>query len=187
MTNSHTISDSGCTGHLLGPNTPCDHKQPTAHGLTVSLPNGQTIRSTHMSLMTFPKMPHSARQAHVLPALKHKALLSIGKLCDLGFKAIFDNTNVQLANTNNTITGTRDLSKGLYFIDLQKPAGPVPCPLNSHVSNAHKMATKADLVQYLHRAAFSLVVSTSTQAIDSGFLSTWPGLTSDLVHKHILK
>ena len=49
------------------------------------------------------------------------------------------------------------------------------------------MTTKADLVQYLHRAAFSLVVSTWTQAIDSGLFATWPGLTSDLVHKHLPK
>ena len=49
------------------------------------------------------------------------------------------------------------------------------------------MMTESDLVQYLHRAAFSLVVSTWTQAIDSGFFATWPGLTSDLVLKHFPK
>ena len=49
------------------------------------------------------------------------------------------------------------------------------------------MKTKADLVQYLHRAAFSPVVSTWTRAIDAGFFATWPGLTSDLVRKHLPK
>ena len=49
------------------------------------------------------------------------------------------------------------------------------------------MTMKADLVQYLHRAIINPVVSTWTQAIDSGFFSTWPGLTSDLVRKHLLK
>ena len=111
-------------------------------------------------------MPHAARQAHLFPALKHKALLSIGQLCDHGFKAIFNDTTVQLANANTTITGTRDLFNGLYFIDLRQHAGPVVQTLHAHASNAHKMTTKADLVQYLHRAAFSLVVSTCTQAID---------------------
>ena len=115
MTNSHAIADSGCTSHFLGPNTPCNHKQPTAHGLTVSLLNGQTIRSTHTDLLPFPKIHHAARQSHVFPALKHKALLSIGQLCDHGFKDIFNDTTVHLANADITITGTRDLSNGIYF------------------------------------------------------------------------
>ena len=123
----------------------------------------------------------------MLPALNHTALLSIGQLCEHGFKAISNNTTVQLANADITITGTRDLSNDLYFIDLRRPTEPSPQPLNSHASNAHKMTTKAELVQYLHRASFSLLVSTWTQAIDSGFSTTWPGLTSDLVRKHLPK
>ena len=136
-----------------------------------------------MALLPFPKIPHSTRHAHVFPALKHKALLSISQLWDHGLKSIFNDTTVQLDNANTTITGTCDLSNGLYFIDLRRPADPVPQPLHLHASNTHEMTTKADLVQYLHRASFSLVVSTWTQAIDSGFFATWPGLTSDLVRK----
>ena len=47
------------------------------------------------------------------------------------------------------------------------------------------MQTKQDLVQYLHRCAFSPVVSTWTKAIDAGYFATWPGLTSELVRKHL--
>ena len=83
----------------------------------------------------------------MFPALKHKALLSIGQICDHGFKSIFDDTTVQLDNADTTITGTRDLYNGIYFIDLRRPAVPVPCPLNSHVSNAHEMKTKVDLFE----------------------------------------
>ena len=132
-------------------------------------------------------MPLAARQAHVFPVLKHKAILSISQLCDHVFKATFEDTKVQLANADTTITVTCDLSNGLSFIDLRRPTVPVPRPLNSHASNAHKMTTKADLVQYLHCAAFIPVVSTWTQAIDYVFFVTWPGLTSDLVRKHLPK
>ena len=123
----------------------------------------------------------------MFPALKHKALISIGQICDHGFKSIFDDTTVQLDNADTTITGTRDLYNSIYFIDLRQPAGPVPRPLNSHVSNAHEMKTKVDLFEYLHCAAFRPVVSTWTQAINSGFFATWPGLISNLVRKHIPK
>jgi hypothetical protein len=46
------------------------------------------------------------------------------------------------------------------------------------------MTTKQDLILYLHRAAFSPVVSNWTKAINAGFFTTWPGLTSGLVRKH---
>ena len=49
------------------------------------------------------------------------------------------------------------------------------------------MKTKADLVQYLHRCVFNPVVHTWTKAIDAGYLATWPGLTSELVRKHLPK
>ena len=49
------------------------------------------------------------------------------------------------------------------------------------------MNSKAELVQYLHWCAFGPVVSTWTKAIDSGYFSTWPGLTSNLVRKHLPK
>ena len=78
--------------------------------------------------MPFPKTPHAARQAHMFPALKHKAILTIGQLCEHRFKAIFNNTMVQLSNADTTITGTRDLSNDLYFIYLLQPADPVPQP-----------------------------------------------------------
>jgi hypothetical protein len=49
------------------------------------------------------------------------------------------------------------------------------------------MKTLADLVQYFHRACFSPVIKTWTQAIDAGFFATWPRLTSALVRKHLPK
>jgi hypothetical protein len=38
-----------------------------------------------------------------------------------------------------------------------------------------------------YRACFSPVIKTWTQAIDAGFFTTWPGLTSALVHKYLPK
>ena len=49
------------------------------------------------------------------------------------------------------------------------------------------MSTKSYLVQYLHRYAFRPVVTTWTKAIYAGYFSTWPGLTSEIVCKHLPK
>ena len=49
------------------------------------------------------------------------------------------------------------------------------------------MTTKSNFVSYLHRVAFSLVISTWTSVIDAGYYTPWPGLTSQLVRKHLPK
>ena len=145
------------------------------------------MQSTHTALLTFPQLLLAARRAHVFPALQNKALLSIGQFCDSNFTAVFCEGQVKLSNEDTTITGQRDPSTGLYYIDLPEPPPVAPQSLHPSACSAYKMKTKAELVQYLRQCAFSPVVHTWTKAIDAGYLATWPGLTSGLVHKHLPK
>ena len=48
-----------------------------------------------------------------------------------------------------------------------------------------KKQTHHDLVRYLHAACFAPVPSTWTKAIRNNNFITWPGLTVDLVNKHL--
>ena len=54
-------------------------------------------------------------------------------------------------------------------------------------NNAFSKATKIDLAIYYHRSAFCPVTSTFITAINNGNLSTWPGLTAELISKHLPK
>ena len=54
-------------------------------------------------------------------------------------------------------------------------------------NNAFAMATKPDLAMYYHRAAFSPVPTTFISAINNGNFSTWPGITAELISKHLPK
>ena len=54
-------------------------------------------------------------------------------------------------------------------------------------NNAFSMATKPDLAMYYHRAAFSSIRTTFITAISNGKFSTWPGLTAELIAKHLPK
>ena len=65
--------------------------------------------------------------------------------------------------------------------------GGVAKSLHPFACSAYEMKNKADLVQYLHRCAFSPVVHTWTKAIDVGYFATWTGLTSELVREHLPK
>jgi hypothetical protein len=59
---------------------------------------------------------------------------------------------------------------------------PIPCINNIF----HNMKTQKDLVTFLHAACFNPTKSTFLQAIKQGYLSSWPGLTEELVAKHLI-
>ena len=126
----------------------------------------------------------------MFPALGNRNLIPIGQLCDHGFSVIFTDKEVSLTGPNATLTGTRNTNNRLYYIDLQnlKPAQNTHLPHQYLCSNNfHTLSTKSDIMQYLHRAAFSPGVSTWTTAITAYFFTTWPGLNSALVRKHFPK
>ena len=145
------------------------------------------MHSTHTALLPFPQLPLAARRAHFPPELQNKALLSIGQFCDSNFNAVFHDSQKKLSNDDTTITGQQDPSTGLYYIDLPEPPHIASQELHPFACSTYEMKTKADLVQYLHRCAFSPVVHTWTKAIDAGYFATWPGLTSELVRKNLPK
>ena len=145
------------------------------------------MQSTHMAMSPLPQLPLAARKAHVFPELQSKSLLSLGQLCNSKFTAVSHKDHVKLNRREITITGQRHPSTGLYYIDLPQPPPVAPQALHPFACSEYAMKTKAELVQYLHRCAFSLVVNTWTKSINSRYFAKWPGLTSELVHKHLPK
>jgi hypothetical protein len=61
-------------------------------------------------------------------------------------------------------------------------AVPVPVPV---ANNIHRLRTKEQLCDYLHRAAGHPVKKTWLAAIKAGEYATWPGLTYELVSNHL--
>jgi hypothetical protein len=191
------ILDSGCTSHLIKPSTPCLHKIPTINGLKVGTANGQTMQASHEATLNPAHLPvlfsPNARQASVLPGL-HKSLISLGQLCDHGCDYVL--LDKQYASVIQdgvaTIIGVRDPSNGMWLVDIA-PAGqvtPFPSqhPNYKHVANSvYEQTTKTALIDFLHRTCFSPVISTWIQAIESGFFTTWPGLTAEAVKKYLPK
>ena len=85
----YAILDSGATDHPLhqNPNPTCpatkDYKS-----ITVKLPNGATLKSTRQCTLPIRNMDNNAISGHIIPSL-NKSLLSIGKLCDSNYTAVF--------------------------------------------------------------------------------------------------
>jgi hypothetical protein len=164
-------------------------RTPTNTGIQVLMPNKQHIRATHTCLLDLPALPLGARQAHLFPSLAYP-LISIGLLCDHGCTALFDQSKVTIHHENKIIlTGQRDPTTNLWTIPLTPAslARPLTQPTQHAAYNAYDNTTKKEHVTFLHASAGSPVPSTWIQAIDNDQYLTWPGLTADLVRKHLPK
>jgi hypothetical protein len=190
MFTSACIADTGSTGHFLTIHAPCLHRQPASPGISVILPDGSTITSTHTALLNLPMLPPAACTAHVFPTLTSGSLISIGTLCDHGCTATFTADSVTIALNGTTILhGTRSVNNGLWHLHLSSPSPTNPTTIDDatptqFANSVIPQTTIADRIAFYHATLFSPALSTWCKAIDNNLLSTWPDLTSAQVRKH---
>jgi hypothetical protein len=157
--------------------------QPTLQPISVQLPNGHSIRSTHTCRLDLPHLPPSALQAHIFPDLANHALVSVGILCDHGCIAKFTKDHVIInKGDRQVLKGTRH-ANGLWYLDLANPP-PAPHLAPKLHPSAHAAITSTstrELIQFLHAACFSPTTSTWIKAINNGHFTTWPLLTQENV------
>jgi hypothetical protein len=143
------------------------------------------MASSHTTNLPFPDAPADATQAHLFPAIQQHSLLSIGKFCDNGYQATFTNTTVTIHKPGHqSIIGQRHPPTGLWTIDLNPPSPPSP---NPQANSAYTTTNKRDLAQFLHQCCYSPTSSALITAIQHGNFATWPGLTAELIRKHLPK
>jgi hypothetical protein len=157
------------------------------------------MAATHTALLPdngiLPRLSVLVCRAHVFPSMPNNPLLSMGQFCDDGYNTTFTSDAVLLSKQGRTFSiGTRNPINGLWTVDLSNNTKSLarnpPTALTFRlplINSAQNMKTLPNLVQYFHRACFSPVIKTWTQAINAGFFTTWPGLTSVLVPKHLPK
>jgi hypothetical protein len=120
----------------------------------VRLPNGATMESSHTADLDIPGLNTAASKAHVFPGMAHHSLLSVGQLCDEGYLVTFRRDTVTICNSDNSklLSGPRDLTTGLWRINLKQPIKAMPDPI---ANNVYELRNTGALVHYLHKALFS--------------------------------
>jgi hypothetical protein len=90
--------------------------------LTVRLPNGATMESSHTADLDIPKLNAAASKAHVFPGMAHHFLLSVGQLCDKGYIVTFQQDTVIICNSESSklLSGPRDETLDLWSINLKQ-------------------------------------------------------------------
>jgi hypothetical protein len=106
------IVDSGCTGHFLLVNAPCQHKVKSQNPLRVHLPNGNTMDSTHTASLSIPELSKAASIAHVYPGMANHSLIPVGKLCNEGYTVTFriDSVTIYSASGKLILKGSNQLA-----------------------------------------------------------------------------
>jgi hypothetical protein len=176
--------DSGCTNHFLLVTAPCLNKVISRNPLTDRLPNGTTMESSHSADLDIPGLNTAASKAHVFPGMAHHSLLSVGWLCNEGYIVTFQRDTVTICNYDNSklLSGPRDVTTGLWHINLKQPNKTIPDPI---ANNVYELCNTGALVNYLHKTLFSPTEAAMLQAVKDGHLITWPGLTEDAINKHL--
>ena len=179
-----------------------DNIQP-ADGEHVLLPDMAEITATTKGSLPIEGVTETARETLVLPKLGSSSLVSLGQLCDDGCKVELTKTDLTVFKKGKKILkGKRNQEDRLWDIPLNQTKqsntsqhammvmGPSKHPAELRCENKlaviiRKDKTKQDLVRYLHAALFSPVASTLLQAVKANTLTSWPGLTRELVSKHL--
>ena len=76
------ILDSVVSSHFLVLGVPVTNKQVAVNPISVTLPDGDQVHSTHIGKLDMPQLPKSARVCHIIPDLASYSLILVVKLCE---------------------------------------------------------------------------------------------------------
>ena len=85
------VADSGVTGHFVLPSNKVSYMKISKKSLTINLPNGTQLKSTHTCEIGAPRLPKESRRAHIVPGMVHTSLILIKLLTDAGCTVVYDN------------------------------------------------------------------------------------------------
>ena len=187
------ILDKGTSGHFLPAsqclllNSPVYNVKPSLSPVHVTLSDTTTMVSTHEGNLMIAGLSEKASKCYIFDKMT-APLLSIGQFCGDRCYAIFADEYMWIVKDNIAIIkGKKDYSTNLWTDDLKNPTDdtiPGPNPLQFLANAAIAKETVGKRMEFLHACAGYPVLSTWCKAIDAGYYTTWPGLTSKLVRKH---
>ena len=193
------IENSGAIVHFLLPGIQVANLEPSCNPLTINLPDGTQLKSTHTCEINLPWLQKAASIAHIVPGMSHISLVLIKVLTDAGCKVVYDKDECRVYYNENIVwDGGKEPTTGLWVL----PINPIKQKIqprrhidnitmlhdstkNHMAANAYTLTSKESLIKYLHQCLFSPTKRTLVKSIDNKPLTTWPGLTAASVPKHL--
>ena len=87
--------------------------------LTIKLPNGNTVRSSHVGELDLPLIPSGGRVAHVVPGLASHSFVSTVKLCNARCQVDMRDISCEIRYRGQIIVRcSKDTRTGLWMMPL---------------------------------------------------------------------
>ena len=120
---THAIANTGATSIFVMAEAPAHNICLAKNPITISLPGGKQITSTHTCDFVIPGLPQTLI-GHNVPEMKMASLIGIRILCKAGCEVIFDDKKCRVNFKGNAILrGTKDTMSNLGTLSIQSPGG----------------------------------------------------------------
>ncbi len=112
------MADTGVTSIFVMDGVDVANRPVATKPLTVNLPDGRKVKSTHACDINIPGLPVTLT-GHIIPDLKIASLIGICPLCKVGCKVIFDNKKCDVVYKGRVILrGYKDPSTDLWTLPI---------------------------------------------------------------------
>ena len=208
----YALSDSGASSHFLIKGSPAVNVKVAAHPISIKLPDGSIIHSSHTCNLDIPWLPKEMTEAHIVPGLDHSSLISTKKFCEAGCKVVFDEEECRVYYNNELVLcGGRDkktemwqlpinpVSKnnrleGLDLMGISQAAitSRATAPrASAHsaqamINSLYTLPYKHQQLKYMHQSFFSPPIQTISEAASNNQLHGIPCLNSPAMVKKYL-
>jgi hypothetical protein len=119
---THAIANMGAASIFVMAGTPMSDIRPALDPLTINLPNGEIVHSTHICDISFPGLP-MILTGHIVPGLSMASLMGTRVLCKAECKVFFTDTTCEVKYQNKVIlTGTKDPTTDLWTLPITPTA-----------------------------------------------------------------
>ncbi len=202
---NHAMADTGATSIFVMDGVDVANKRLATKPLTVNLPDGRKVKSTHGCDINIPGLPVTLT-GHIIPDLKTASLISICPLCKVGCKVVFGNEKCDVVYKGRVILrGYIDPSTDLWTLPITNEGMrstpcqidlPQPCPGIGHAphpphaiyegaSFLHSIQTRANNLKFAHQSLCNPKISTLLKATRRGFLKRYPYISVKLINKYL--
>jgi hypothetical protein len=115
---NHVVADTGATSIFVMDRVDVANKRVATKPLTVNLPDGRKVKSTHACNINIPGLPVTLTE-HIIPDLKTASLIGIHPLCKVGCKVVFDNEKCDVVYKGRVILrGYKDPRTDLWTLPI---------------------------------------------------------------------
>jgi hypothetical protein len=151
------IADTGAMSIFIMEGAPVKNIWPATKQLTINLPDGSQVKSTHLCNITIPGLP-IVLTGHIVPRLSIASLIGIHVLCKAGCKVVFTKNFCSVIYNNKVILqGTKDPSTNVWRLPINATEDVIN--MDHHVGSKSQLNPKQPKI-----AAFTHSVQTRANA-----------------------